>query len=143
MTQILGILLAIIFAVLGAFHIFWAMGGRFGIGAAIPTSGGERVLHPTPLVTMLVAIALFGAALIVLGRINIWGAFIPGWVFSLGSWLISLLFLLRAVGDFRYVGFFKGVTGTNFAYWDTILFSPLCLLIAVLAFLISYCGNCR
>ena len=138
MIRILGILLAVIFAILGFFHLYWAAGGRVGRGAAIPTGGGERLLHPSPFVTILVAAALFAAMLVVLGRLKIWGAFVPRWVFYSGTWIISLLFFVRTIGDFRYVGFFKSVTDTNFARWDTILFSPLCLLIAAVAFLISY-----
>lgn len=139
MIRILGILLAVVFAILSLFHLYWAAGGRFGGGAAIPTtSGGARLLTPSPVGTVLVAAALFAAMLVVLGRLKIWGAFIPGWIFYSGTWMISLLFLLRSIGDFRYVGFFKSVNDTSFARWDTILFSPLCLLIAVLAFLISY-----
>jgi hypothetical protein len=85
-----------------------------------------------------VAAALFAAMLVVLGRLKIWGAFVPPWIFYSGTWLISLLFLLRTIGDFRYVGFFKSVTDTSFAHWDTVLFSPLCLFMAGAAFLISY-----
>ena len=33
----------------------------------------------------------------------------------------AVVFLARAVGDFRYVGFFKRVRGTRFARLDTIL----------------------
>jgi hypothetical protein len=138
MIRILGILLAVIFAILSFFHLYWAAGGRFGSGAAIPTSGGARLLNPSPFGTILVAAALFAAMLVVLGRLEIWGAFVPGWIFYSGTWIIALLFLLRTIGDFRYVGFFKSVTDTNFARWDTILFSPLCLFIAVVAFLINY-----
>jgi hypothetical protein len=139
MIRILGILLAITFAILSSFHLYWAAGGRFGGRAAIPTAtSGERLLSPSPFGTILVAAALFAATLVVFGRIKIWGAFVPSWIFYLGTWVISLLFLLRTIGDFRYVGFFKSVTDTNFARWDTFLFSPLCLLIAVVAFLISY-----
>jgi hypothetical protein len=138
MIRILGILLAGIFAILSFFHLYWAAGGRFGIGTAIPTVGGKRLLTPSPFVTILVAAALFAAMLVVLGRLRIWGAFVPSWIFYLGTWVISLLFLLRTIGDFRYVGFFKSVTDTNFARWDTILFSPLCLFIGIVAFLISY-----
>ena len=39
---------------------------------------------------------------------------------------------LRAVGDFRMVGFWKTVRDTPFARWDTRLFSPLCVAIAAL-----------
>lgn len=35
--------------------------------------------------------------------------------------------LLRAVGHFRLVGFFKKITGSRFARLDTMLFSPLCM----------------
>jgi hypothetical protein len=138
MVRILGILLAVIFAILSFFHLYWAAGGRFGIGATIPTTGGESLFKPSPFGTILVAAALFAAMLVVLGRLKIWGAFVPGWIFYWGGWVISLLFLLRAIGDFRYVGFFKSVTDTNFAQLDTILFSPLCLFISIVAFLISY-----
>ena len=139
MIRILGILLAVIFAILSFFHVYWAAGGRLGSGAAIPTgAGGARLLNPSPFGTILVAAALLAAMLVVLGRLKIRGAFVPGWIFYSGIWIIALLFLLRAIGDFRYVGFFKSVTGTNFAHWDTILFSPLCLFIAVVAFLINW-----
>lgn len=137
MVRVLGIVLAVIFAILSFFHLYWAAGGRFGIGAAVPTVGGERLLNPPPFWAILVAAALFAAMLVVLGRLEMWGAFVPRWIFYWGTWVISLLFLLRSIGDFRYVGFFKSVTDTSFARWDTILFSPLCLLIAVVAFLIS------
>lgn len=140
MIRILGIVLALIFALLSFLHLYWAAGGRFGSGAAIPTVGvgGGRLLHPSPLGTSLVAAALFAAVLVVLGRLKFLGAVVPGWIFYSGTWVIALLFLLRSIGDFRYVGFFKSVSGTDFARWDTILFSPLCLFIAVAAFLINY-----
>jgi hypothetical protein len=140
MTRILGLVLAAVFALLSFLHLYWAAGGGFGRGAVIPTAdgGGKRLLHPSPFVTILVAAALFAAMLVVLGRVKFLGAVVPNRIFHPGTWVISLLFLLRAIGDFRYVGFFKSVSGTDFARRDTILFSPLCLFIAVAAFLISY-----
>jgi hypothetical protein len=138
MIRILGLVLAVIFALLSLLHLYWAAGGKFGRGAVIPTVGSARLLSPSPFVTILVAAALFAAMLVSLGRVKILGAVVPVWIFYVGTWVISLLFLLRAIGDFRYVGFFKSVSGTSFARWDTILFSPLCLFIAVAAFLISY-----
>lgn len=138
MIRILGIVLAVVFALLSLLHLYWATGGRFGRGVAVPTAGGERLLNPSPLGTILVAAALFAAVLVVLGRLKIWGGGVPRWIFYVGTWVIAVLFLLRTIGDFRYVGFFKSVSGTDFARWDTILFSPLCLFIAAAAFLVSY-----
>jgi hypothetical protein len=58
---------------------------------------------------------------------------LPRGLFRLGMRSISLMFLLRAIGDFRTVGFWKSITDTPFAHWDTRLYSPLCLGIAALA----------
>jgi hypothetical protein len=138
MIRMLGIVLALIFTLLSFLHLYWAAGGRFGRGVAVPTVGGKRLMNPSPVGTILVAAALLAAALVVLGRLKFWGAGVPGWIFYAGTWVLSVLFLLRSIGDFRYVGFFKSVSGTDFARWDTILFSPLCLFIAAAAFLISY-----
>ena len=122
MIRFLGILLAVVFAILSLFHIFWAAGGSFGGKAAIPTMNGERLFNPSTFGTILVAAALLLAMLVVLGRIGIWGANLPAWIFHLGALGISLIFLLRAIGDFHYLGFFKSVSETDFARWDTWLF---------------------
>ena len=138
MIRFLGILLAVVFATLSLFHIFWAAGWRLGGGAAVPVVNGARLFNPSTFSTIIVAVLLLLAMLVVLGRIGIWGAHLPVWIFRLGATGISLLFLLRAIGDFRYVGFFKIVSETDFARWDTWLYSPLCLFIAGIAFLINF-----
>ena len=53
------------------------------------------------------------------------------------AYLLALVFLLRAVGEFRYVGFFKTMGDEPFRSWDTWLFSPLCLAIALAAFVVA------
>jgi hypothetical protein len=139
MIRTLGILSAAIFVSLALLHIYWASGGGRGRVAAIPTAdGGGRIFRPSPLGTLAVAAALLVAALVILGRIGIWATPLPAWVFYWGTWGISLTFLARAVGEFRYVGFFKHVHGTDFAHWDTWLFSPLCLFIAVAVGVVGY-----
>lgn len=125
MIRILGITLAAIFAILSLFHVYWAAGGRFGSASAIPTVGGKRTFSPSPLGTVLVAAALFAAMLIVLGQINLLGETIPKWIFRLATFGIAAMFLLRAIGDFKLLGFFKQVNDTSFAFWDTFLFSLL------------------
>ncbi|HZS05293.1 MAG TPA: DUF3995 domain-containing protein [Blastocatellia bacterium] len=133
-----GILAAAIFAALSVLHIYWALGGRWGSGAAIPAIDDKRAFNPSPGATLAVAAALLVAMLTIIGRLGLWGTSLPKWIFSLGTWGITLVFLLRAVGDFRLVGFFKRVRGTDFACWDTRLFSPLCLLISILALIVTF-----
>jgi hypothetical protein len=45
---------------------------------------------------------------------------------------------LRAVGDWKYVGFFRRASESAFAYWDLRLYSPLCLFIAVAALVLAW-----
>jgi len=44
---------------------------------------------------------------------------------------LTAIFTIRAIGDFKYVGFFKSNKEGLFAYWDSKLYSPLCLGIAI------------
>jgi len=46
---------------------------------------------------------------------------------------MAVVFAARAVGDFKYVGFFKSIKGTTFALWDTRVYSPLNVVVAALA----------
>ncbi|WP_366946859.1 DUF3995 domain-containing protein [Desulfosporosinus nitroreducens] len=50
---------------------------------------------------------------------------------------ICFIFLLRAIGNFKTIGFFKKRTGTKFSLWDTFLFSPLCLIVSFLILFVS------
>ena len=62
-------------------------------------------------------------------RLGLLGDGLPRDVLTACTWLMAAAFLLRSVGDFRYVGVFKRVAHTRFAYWDTRLFVPICLLL--------------
>lgn len=134
----LGILLAAIFGALSLLHLYWAAGGRWGSKVSVPAVAGQRAFNPSSLATVLVAAALLLALLTILGQLGLWGSFLPSWIFQWGTRCIGIVFLLRAVGEFRLAGFFKRVVDTPFARWDTWLFSPLCLAIALIAFLLTY-----
>jgi hypothetical protein len=138
MIRFLALALASLFIFVGLFHGYWASGGAIGRGAAVPTVGGNRLFDPSPLATLAVAAALIIAALVVLGRVGTWGQSIPPWIFRFGTYGLSFVFAVRAVGDLEYVGFFKIVSGTDFARWDTWVYSPVCLFIAATALLISF-----
>jgi Protein of unknown function (DUF3995) len=134
MVRALGILTTIILAALALLHIYWAGGGKRGRALAIPTANsGRRLFTPSSIGTGAVAAALLLASFILLGRMGIGATLLPRWVFDWGTWAISLTFLARAFGEFGYVGFFKREHDTDFARWDTWLFSPLCLFIAISA----------
>ena len=138
MIRVLGILLAVIFAVISLFHLYWATGGAFGSSVVVPTRANMRTFEPSAGATILVAFAFLMAIAVILGQLGFLGDSIPHWIFRWGTWAIALIFFLRAIGEFNLVGFFKQVNDTAFAYWDTWLFSPLCLVIAIIAFILAY-----
>ncbi len=48
---------------------------------------------------------------------------LPNWVTSYMYWIVPSIFILRAIGDFNYVGFFKRIKQTEFSKADPTLFS--------------------
>ena len=55
---------------------------------------------------------------------------VPSGLVRFAMYALATVFLLRAIGDFRLVGFSKRVRGSRFARLDTLVYSPLCLAIA-------------
>jgi glucan phosphoethanolaminetransferase (alkaline phosphatase superfamily) len=127
------ILLFTIFATLSTIHIYWAFGGKWGINAALPTNqDNQRQLEPSPLATIIVATGLLGFGLLYLAKVNLLPLQLPNWATQYGLWAIATIFLIRAIGDFKYAGFFKTITTTKFAHMDTKYYTPLCIIIAIL-----------
>lgn len=115
-------------------HVYWACGGRSGLAIALPSKPGDNqpLFKPGRFATLLVALALGLAAWIVIAT--------PGALAPLTPWshrynraptfLLSLVFALRAIGDFRYLGLTKRIRNTPFARADTRFYTPLCALLA-------------
>lgn len=136
--MILAAILSLIFFILAAIHFNWVFGGKFGFEEALPTKeNGARILNPKKIDSAVVGMSLGAFALFYLLRLGIVDYNMPAWLLKYGGWSIPVIFMLRAIGDFKYVGFFKKVKTTVFAQWDTKLFSPLCLTIAILAIIVQ------
>lgn len=138
MIMIVSILLSIIFTTLGIIHFNWVFGGTFGFSKSLPTKeNGERVLNPKKMDSAVVGTGLLSFGFFYLIKSGIISYVLPEWIMNYGSWIIPIIFLLRAIGEFKYVGFFKSVKNTEFGKIDTKLFSPLCLAIGILGILIQ------
>ena len=134
----LPILLASIVARLGALHVYWAARGVSQKSIALPQADGKPLFLPGRRITLLVGVALFSAAYVALSRGGILNAASAG---SLTHWVAvacGVVFVARAIGEFRYVGFFKTVTGSRFASWDTQVFSPLSLFMGLAYLAIAF-----
>ncbi len=130
--------LVIIFTFLSALHFYWLVGGRWGLKQAIPTKSESAAFRSPPmLATLVVAIVLLFFGLLYLLKSGLVSWQLPNWIDRYGYWLIPAIFIVRAIGDFNYVGFFKKVRGTTFAKADSKWFSPLCLGMGIIGFLIQ------
>lgn len=124
--MVLALLIAALFAALGALHFYWAAGGKAPGDAVLPQMEGRPLFVPGRLATATVGLLLWSAAALVAATANGFGA---PWSTRL-CYALAAVMALRAVGDFRYVGFFKRVRTGRFAALDTRYYSPLCLSLA-------------
>ncbi len=128
---ILALLTAALLGAASLLHIYWASGGAWGITSALPvTAAGDR-LNPPAALTLLVAVILM--ALAVLALVLVSGG-VADWVRYTAC---AVALVGRAIGDFRYVGLFKRVYNSPFAYRDTRLFSPMILALGISFFVLA------
>lgn len=112
-------------------HFYWGLGGKWLMTSVVPVKAdGERVFNPSPLGTLAVSFGLFAVSFCSLVPL----IYHPhrSMRFALYvSLVFCVVFLLRFIGDFRYVGFFRRVKGTDFAEHDTIIYTPLSLFFSI------------
>ncbi len=133
--MIAGTIAILILLLVAGVHVYWAAGGKAGKAAAIPTADGRPVIKPSALSTMTVAVGLCAMATMVAlrtGWLDVPELPRDGSIVKIATWLIAAVFAVRAIGDFRYVGFFKRIRDSRFARLDTFAYSPLCAFLACL-----------
>lgn len=135
---LIGSVLFSIFIFLSALHFYWGLGGKWEADAAIPTKEtGEKVLNPKPFDCFVVAFGMLACGLFILIRSKLLSVELPFWLLDYGVWVLSILFILRAIGEFKYIGFLKKNRSTEFGRLDTTYYSPLCLTIGLLTMILA------
>ncbi len=129
------IVLIIIFSSLSLLHFYWAAGGQWWLSNALPTNeSGQHVLKTGPVSSMVVGLGLLGFASY---YFILPAPTLSGTMTHIVGWTIPSIFLLRSIGDFKYVGFFKTVKSTEFAKYDNRYYVPLCLVIGVMGLAVA------
>lgn len=124
---LLTLAVSIILFGIAALHLYWAAGGRRGVGSVVPEADGRPLFEPSPAAAVAAAVALSVAGALVLAQGGIVALPVTTATLPWATVALSAVFLARAAGDLHYVGFFKRVRDTRFARADTLLYSPLCL----------------
>ena len=126
----------ILLGLISAIHFYWLFGGKWGADAALPTGkDGGLALKPGIFETLIVAAGLLFMTLLHIDKAGLIALNLPSWIDDYALKIIAFIFLIRAIGEFRYVGFFKKIKSTTFGRLDTRFYSPLCLLLSLNALL--------
>ncbi|MBX2965855.1 MAG: DUF3995 domain-containing protein [Cyclobacteriaceae bacterium] len=138
MTTLISIVLVIVFAFLSAIHFYWLIGGRSSSQAVFPTKDDTTIPKmPGVIPTLIVACGLLAIGLFISLKAGFFYIPIPSFLDKYGLWIIAGIFILRAIGEFNYLGFFKKIKHTKFGRNDTKYYSPLCLIIGILIIILS------
>jgi hypothetical protein len=122
---------SVAFVALALWHFRMALLPASGTSGAVPSVAGRPLFVPSARATAAVGFVLLLFACLVAATGGLVHVGIPPRLLTWSSFALALGLLARAIGEFKYVGFFKRVRGTRFAKLDTLLYSPLCLLLAV------------
>jgi len=129
LSVVVAILVAVIMLIVSLFHFYWAFGGEYGLQSAGPVMEEGAEFKPPAAVIFVVACLLAGLAVLSLQLVWTWQP-VKEYIAYVG-YLISFVFIVRSIGDFKYVGFFKKVYNSDFANLDTKYFSPLILVLGL------------
>ncbi len=139
-TTVASALGTVLFA-LAALHVWWAMGDQRGDSVVIPKVEGRPAFRPSRRATLIVAALLLAATTVALSQGQVLPDFLPGAPLRWAAMAAGTAFMLRALGEFRLVGFFKRVRNTDFARWDTWCFSPLSASMGSAFWYLAYAGQ--
>jgi hypothetical protein len=139
MSRIYAGIAAAILLVIGVMHLIWAFSpwplatwtdfARVVLGA--PDSKVPAILPP---MSIGVGIALCAAAYLTLARVGVVPTIGPAWVDRVGVWVVAVVMLGRAtVAGFLPSTLHLAGTPDVYVRWDLMLYSPLCLVLGLLA----------
>jgi hypothetical protein len=132
----------VVFAGLAAIHVRWAFTGPATFSAGVPTRpDGTPALNPGPVAALGVAALLLASGWLLLERAGLGPHLLAPPNPAIGTTGVAVVLLLRGIGDFRYVGLFKRVRDTPFGRMDSRYYTPLVLILALVAGLVALLGT--
>jgi hypothetical protein len=130
MNDPLTLLVCSVFLMLALWHVCMALLPASGVSVAVPSENGTPLFVPSRSASVGVAAVLLLFTVLVAATGGVLQLEVPELALSWLSYALAIGLLARAVGEFRYVGIFKQVRGSRFATLDTLIYSPVCLLLS-------------
>lgn len=127
------------FVGIAAWHFRMAFSMAPGAGSgAVPSVDGKPLFKPSKASTLAVGGVLLLFAALVAATAGFIPTGLPHFLLAWACYALAAGLLARAIGEFRYLGFFKKVRGSEFARLDTLIYSPLCLLLSAGVAVVGY-----
>ena len=137
-STVLAAIVTSIFVALALWHFRMAFSPATGESGAVPSVAGKPLFVPSTRATVGVAVVLLLFACLVAATAGFLQVGVSSRILSWLCYALAAGLLARAIGEFKYVGFFKRERGSRFARLDTLVYSPLCLLLAVGVALVAW-----
>lgn len=140
--SILVIVNSMIFFLLGGLHFYWVFGGKRFLESAVPAPFVDRFKNLSTkkiynFVTALVGIGLWAFGVMTFLNFPTLAEFEYATTLKLAMRVVAVLFLVRTIGEFKYVGLFKSEKEGKFANADSKIYVPLCFYLGVSLLLIT------
>jgi hypothetical protein len=128
---------ALLLFALGLLHFYWAIGGKWAIDAVVPTKpSGEKLFNTSVLSCVVVAVGLWLMSFIHVVNAGLIFLNTTFPIIHYATLAMGIIFFIRFVGDFKWVGIFKKVKNSAFARNDSRYYAPLCLFLSISSFVL-------
>ncbi|WMW65233.1 DUF3995 domain-containing protein [Nitratidesulfovibrio liaohensis] len=133
LTSVAALVATASLAAITLLHGAWVLGSTLWLDRVIPrtpeSAGGRALFAPSRGLTGIVTVT-FALLALLPGLTLGWLPLPPPHMAPTLCLGAAFIFVVRAIGDFRYCGLFRRIRSTTFARWDARLYTPLCLLLA-------------
>ncbi len=135
----LAIVNSVVFFLLGTLHFYWAVGGKWATDDVVPTKPtGEKLFTTSAISCVLVGSGLWLMSFVHVANAGLIFKGSDFTIFRYSTLAIGIIFLVRFMGDFKWVGLSKKVKGTSFAKNDALYYTPLCLFLSISSFVLFF-----
>lgn len=132
--RVVAILLLVGLAVPAGEHLYWALGGTWGLERSVDGRIEESTTTGIRIVAAGVVVLLVAAVLVFLARVGLWRqTLVPDRVIRVLAWALAVFFLGHAL-----VSFAEGWAGALDEWW---LYGPGGLVIGLLALVVAASGG--
>ena len=131
LERVAGALLAVgLLAGPGVTHLYWILGGTWGIHRSVGGQIEESTTTGIRVVAAIVLVLVVAAVLVVLARVGLWQqTFVSDRVVRVLAWAVVVVFLLEALAGFTY--------SREYEWW---LYAPVALALGLLALVVARSG---